>query len=236
MRQQILLTWGILVSTLSLSYAKEDVFKGSDLISTDVGAVYTYTSPNTKYPEARKYDRFVKSCNENKTQCTYQLRNYDSEGKPSGYSEYTYVIKDGAVYQTNSMKVKDSDGKIRTMKLGDSELQEPPLFPKKIELNKVESSSNSYDGYTVNEKSKYTKLIPKIDINGNTYNSCVQFELENNVDYKDQPDRNTKYNSISIYCKGIGEVYTKYSMLNNKDEYLNGQKDIVSSLYSITSK
>lgn len=213
------------------SCQKESSLSGSDLISTDTGTIFTYTSPNT--PD-QKFETVVENCNDNKTECTYQLRNYDTEGKANGYSEYTYVIKDGAVFQTNIMKIKDSDGVIRTVKLGDSELQETPLFPQKIELNKVENSSETYNDYTIKETSKYAKLIQEITLNGNTYKNCIQAELEQNVDYKNQPNKNTKYVSMTIYCKGVGEVYRKYSMLSDKGEYLFGQKDIVQSLYSIT--
>ncbi|MBK2267587.1 hypothetical protein [Francisella philomiragia] len=204
--------------------------KGSDLISKDTGTIYTYTSANT--PD-QKFETVVENCNDNKTECTYQLRNYDTEGKANGYSEYTYVIKNGAVFQTNTMKIKDSEGAIRTVKLGDSELQDTPLFPQKIELNKAETSIETYDNYTIKETSKYTKLIPEITINRKTYKNCIQAELEQNVDYKNQPNKNTKYVSMIIYCKGVGEVYRKYSMLSDKGEYLFGQKDVELSLNSI---
>ncbi|MEY8673868.1 hypothetical protein AB9G22_05710 [Francisella philomiragia] len=204
--------------------------KGSDLISKDTGTIYTYTSANT--PD-QKFETVVENCNDNKTECTYQLRNYDTEGKANGYSEYTYVIKNGAVFQTNTMKIKDSEGAIRTVKLGDSELQDTPLFPQKIELNKAETSIETYDNYTIKETSKYTKLIPEITINRKTYKNCIQAELEQNVDYKNQPNKNTKYVSMTIYCKGVGEVYRKYSMLSDTGEYLFGQKDVELSLYSI---
>ncbi len=234
MKKPLILTLSFLPLLALATDQNQTSLKGSDLISTNVESVYTYVSPDVMYPEARKYDQLVKSCNESKTECTYQLRNYDAKGKPNGYSEYTYVIEDSAVFQTNTMKIKDSDGAIRTVKLGDSELQETPLFPQKIELNKVANSSETYDDYTIKEASKYTKLIPEITLNNNTYKNCVQAELKQNVDYKDQPHRNTRYDSIKIYCKGVGEVYIKYSMLNNKGEHLFGQKDIVQSLYSIT--
>ncbi|AJI47567.1 hypothetical protein IB633_00930 [Francisella philomiragia] len=204
--------------------------KGSDLISKDTGTIYTYTSANT--PD-QKFETVVENCNDNKTECTYQLRNYDTEGKANGYSEYTYVIKNGAVFQTNTMKIKDSGGAIRTVKLGDSELQDTPLFPQKIELNKAETSIETYDNYTIKETSKYTKLIPEITINRKTYKNCIQAELEQNVDYKNQPNKNTKYVSMIIYCKGVGEIYRKYSMLSDKGEYLFGQKDVELSLNSI---
>lgn len=222
---------GLSIIFFLTSCQKESSLSGSDLISKDTGTIYTYTSPNT--PD-QKFETVVENCNENKTECTYQLRNYDTEGKANGYSEYTYVINNGAVFQTNTMKIKDSDGAIRTVKLGDSELQDTPLFPQKIELNKAETSIETYDNYTIKETSKYTKLIPEITINRKTYKNCIQAELEQNVDYKNQLNKNTKYVSMTIYCKGVGEVYRKYSMLSDKGEYLFGQKDVELSLYSIT--
>lgn len=231
MNKKVIFTLSFLPLLALATDQNQTSLKGSDLISTDVGAIYTYILPNT--PD-QKFETVVENCNENKTECTYQLRNYDTEGKANGYSEYTYVIKDGAVFQTNTMKIKDSDGAIRTVKLGDSELQDTPLFPQKIELNKAETSIETYDNYTIKEISKYTKLIPEITINRKTYKNCIQAELEQNVDYKNQPNKNTKYVSMTIYCKGVGEVYRKYSMLSDKGEYLFGQKDVELSLYSIS--
>lgn len=231
MNKKVIFTLSFLPLLALATDQNQTYLKGSDLISTDTGTIYTYTSPNT--PD-QKFETVVENCNENKTECTYQLRNYDTEGKANGYSEYTYVINNGAVFQTNTMKIKDSDGAIRTVKLGDSELQDTPLFPQKIELNKAETSIETYDNYTIKETSKYTKLIPEITINRKTYKNCIQAELEQNVDYKNQPNKNTKYVSMTIYCKGVGEVYRKYSMLSDTGEYLFGQKDVELSLYSIT--
>ncbi|MBK2094751.1 hypothetical protein IB680_03565 [Francisella philomiragia] len=230
MNKKVIFTLSFLPLLALATDQNQTSLKGSDLISKDTGIIYTYTSANT--PD-QKFETVVENCNENKTECTYQLRNYDTEGKANGYSEYTYVIKNGAVFQTNTMKIKDSEGAIRTVKLGDSELQDTPLFPQKIELNKAETSIETYDNYTIKETSKYTKLIPEITINRKTYKNCIQAELEQNVDYKNQPNKNTKYVSMTIYCKGVGEVYRKYSMLSDKGEYLFGQKDVELSLNSI---
>ncbi|WP_395167139.1 hypothetical protein [Francisella salimarina] len=231
MNKKIIFTLSFLPLLALAADQNQTSLKGSDLISTDTGTIYTYISPNT--PD-QKFEIVVENCNENKTECTYQLRNYDKEGKVNGYSEYTYVIKNGAVFQTNTMKIKDNDGAIRTVKLGDSELQDTPLFPQKIELNKAETSIETYDNYTIKETSKYTKLIPEISINDNLYKNCVQLELNNVVDFKDHPDKDTIYKSKIIYCEGIGEVYRKYSMFNYKGEYVLDQKDVVQSLHSIT--
>ncbi|OEZ33337.1 hypothetical protein AS144_05235 [Francisella endosymbiont of Amblyomma maculatum] len=62
--------------TLSALYAKDNTIKGSDYISTDVDTIYTYVISDANDPNkfVKNYELIIKSCNKDKTQCTYDTK------------------------------------------------------------------------------------------------------------------------------------------------------------------
>ncbi len=166
-----------------------DTLKGANYISTDVGATYTYKMSDADY----KIVTTVNSCNNEKTTCDYTSKMLEKDGTIVNGSEknFTYTIKNGAVYQI------------------DKDTKDDEVFPATIELNKMKSFTHDYDYGQVSSNYSYTKYIPEISVNGKTYKNCVQIDADATTKFKKQRDDGTDtYNlkSVEIYCKGIGQV------------------------------
>lgn len=205
--------------------------KGSDLISTDVGAIYTYVITDSKDSSktVNDYQLIVKSCNKDKTECMYQTKPFSNDESYSGETEMMYEIKDGAVY-SRTLQYMGTDNKLH-------QVSEKPelILPKEIILNKSKEIKSSNDMYEVEGAVVYTKLLPEITINGNTYKDCVRSEsksLQRNK--KLFSDSNENYfEGYGIDCKGVGSVLTTFSNSNPKTgKYY--QKDVMISLSKIS--
>ncbi|MBY7733864.1 hypothetical protein [Francisella philomiragia] len=201
MKKTIILTLGMApLLMFSIDSDQQVPLKGSDYITTDVGATYVYVGQSLDNPTKllSNYKLTVKSCNDEKTKCIYTIT-VDIDGiKPY---ESVYEIKDGAVY-FGSSKTRDEDGSLRSV---DLKLQE--LFPKHIILNKVDKIDNTDEMSHTTGTSIITDVIPEININGNTYKNCIR--MDNNVTQCFNKDHGNTCNHIidyEIYCKGIGLV------------------------------
>ncbi|MEY8714800.1 hypothetical protein AB9G26_05885 [Francisella philomiragia] len=200
MKKPLILTLSFLPLLALATDQNQTSLKGSDLISTDVGATYVYVGQSLDNPTKllSNYKLTVKSCNDEKTKCIYTIK-VDIDGiKPY---ESVYEIKDGAVY-FGSSKARDEDGSLRSV---DLKLQE--LFPKNIILNKVDKIDNTDEMSHTTGTSIITDVIPEININGNTYKNCIR--MDNNVTQCFNKDHGNICNHIidyEIYCKGIGLV------------------------------
>ncbi|WP_395167140.1 hypothetical protein [Francisella salimarina] len=190
---------------LSTAYANEEALKGSDYITKDVGATYTYVYNRLDKPAklTAAFDLTVKSCNESKTKCVYETVTKMGSDKPYLANESVYKIKDGVVY-FSSIKSGKPDGTIENI---DSKPQE--LFPKEIILNKTEIINYSDEMSDSQGTSVFTKVIPEIVINKNTYKDCIR--MDNNVTncYKNKEDNSKNCHhtiDYEIYCKGVGLV------------------------------
>lgn len=149
-------------------------------ITTDVGATYTYVYNHLDKPAklTPAFDLTVKNCNENKTKCVYETKTSLGRDKPYISNESVYEVKDGAVYFGNS-KVADQDGKLQSL---DFKLQ--PLFSKHIILNKVDKINSSNDMSHTTGTSEFTKVIPEIVVNDNTYKDCIRMDNNTKQCYK----------------------------------------------------
>lgn len=200
MKKPLILTLSFLPLLALATDQNQTSLKGSDLISTDVGATYVYVGQSLDNPTKllSNYKLTVKSCNDEKTKCIYTIK-VDIDGiKPY---ESVYEIKDDAVY-FGSSKARDEDGSLRSV---DLKLQE--LFPKNIILNKVDKIDNTDEMSHTTGTSIITDVIPEININGNTYKNCIR--MDNNVTQCFNKDHGNTCNHIidyEIYCKGIGLV------------------------------
>ena len=94
MRNILVIFWAVFL--ISKACASDKSLNGSDLISTNVGTAYVYAMKDKENANkiVKIFNIFVKSCNKEKTQCTYQSRSYDSKGKEQLIREYTYLVKD----------------------------------------------------------------------------------------------------------------------------------------------
>ncbi|MBK2106414.1 hypothetical protein [Francisella philomiragia] len=232
MRNILVIFWAVFL--ISTACASDKSLNGSDLISTNVGTAYVYAMKDKENANkiVKIFNIFVKSCNKEKTQCTYQSRSYDSKGKEQLIREYTYLVKDGAVYEVDN-KIVGDDGILHSLEYeSDSTIQQPPLFTQKIELNKPEIIDTSNNEYSVKGVSEYTKFIPHITINGNTYKDCVQLEFKTNQHFYKGFSEDMELSGIEIYCKGIGQVKNIFNNYdpNTKEYVQNGAENF---LYSV---
>ncbi|MBK2357647.1 hypothetical protein [Francisella hispaniensis] len=203
MKKKAILALGFLPLIVFAADDQQIPLESSDYITTDVGATYTYVYNHLDKPTklTPAFDLTVKNCNENKTKCVYETKTSLGRDKPYISNESVYELKDGVVYFGNS-KVADQDGKLQSL---DFKLQ--PLFPKHIILNKVDKINSSNDMSHTTGTSEFTKVIPEIVVNDNTYKDCIRMDNNTKQCYKKDYGGDC-YHTIDyeIYCKGIGLV------------------------------
>ncbi|MBK2357646.1 hypothetical protein [Francisella hispaniensis] len=227
MKEKVILVLGLPLIAFAADNQQAPL-KGSDYISTDVGSTYTYVMTDPKDPTktVENYQFIVKSCNENKTECLYDNKQFLGVESPVIVAETKYEVKDGAVYMT-TIKTLGEDNVLH-----DTNDKPQIFFPEDIILNKVDktnssSEDSSYEGTTV-----FTKVIPEITVNGNTYNDCIRMDNEGTQTYKEEESKSKDY---EVYCKGVGLVTETFSSYNPKTKKYD-QKDVTVSLYSISKK
>ncbi len=206
MKKAIVLTLGIAPLLVFATDLDQQVpLKGSDYITTDVGATYIYVYNHLDKPAklTPAFDLTVKGCNKSKTKCVYDTVTEMGSDKPYFANESVYEIKGGVVY-FSSIKGGKPDG--TTVDI-DSKPQE--LFPKEIILNKIDTINYSDEMSDNQGTSVFTKVIPEIVINGNTYKNCIRMDNNVNNCYKNKDDSSKSCHHIidyEIYCKGVGLV------------------------------
>lgn len=208
--KKLIVTSTFITALVSVSYATE--LKGSDYISTEVGSTYNYQRVNADDQDKFTIETTIKSCNNAKTSCDYVSQIKDVNGKTSANSSYQYsyvVSTDGAVYITypNSQ-------------------QQTLLLPAKIEFNKIRNDNVTNADTKFINTYEFKKQIPKITVNGNEYNDCIELETNSTIQSNDKIQ---KTHSQEVYCKGIGLVKENLKETNNSSKPIT-YKNILTSI------
>lgn len=196
--KKLIFTSATCIVLLSAGYSND--IKGSDYISTDAGSTYNYQRIDSNDSENFSIQTTIQSCSKDKNSCVYvsEMKNPKGEKVPGSKYEYSYNIKDGAVY-------------ISYPSLEEQSL----LFPATIELGKSREDSGSTVNGSYTNTYKFTKEIPEININNKTYKNCLELEAKSKIKLKTSTV-NTK--SIETYCKGVGLVKESLKETHNSSK------------------
>ncbi|MBK2357093.1 hypothetical protein [Francisella hispaniensis] len=207
--KKLIVTSTFITALVSVSYATE--LKGSDYISTEVGSTYNYQRVNADDKDKFTIQTTIKSCNNAKTSCEYVSQIKDPNGKANLSSKYKYsyvVSADGSVYITYP-----------------NSKQQTLLLPAKIEFNKIRNDNGSNVDTKFTNTYEFKKQIPKITINGNKYNDCIELETNSTIQSNDKVQ---KTQSQEIYCKGIGLVKENLKETNNSSKPITYKNILIS--------
>lgn len=173
--------------------------KGSDFISTDVGTKYIYdmistTSIANNSPKESTWEKTVKSCNSDKTQCSYEIK-YNLY-KSSIHKE-NILIEDGAVYS-----VKEDDSNNKNMHI-----------PSVLEPNKTILFSSNYSNTNTDKTFKVVRILPTFSTDTLKFNNCIEININSKTTFK-KPDIESEYQNKSIFCQKVGLVKESTTLVN----------------------
>jgi len=183
----------ISLSVLLASCSNNTIIKGGDYVSMQPNTQLHYKREALKAKKSISVDLEVEFCNENHSKCRYFVTVKNNKNKIiEKYYETYKVDLFGDVFLTDKLYPDDTLLLPARMPLGDE----------------IKLGNRDRYGF-VQEKLLAYKLIPKIEINNNQYNNCVNILFET-LTPADKLD--LKLTTDEIACKGIGAVKKEMKM------------------------
>ncbi|WP_052399161.1 hypothetical protein [Candidatus Francisella endociliophora] len=202
----ITVTTVILLSSCSTN---NTIIKGGDYVSMQPDTQFHYKRTALEAKKSIFIDLDIEFCNKDQSKCRYYVTVKNDKNKVIEKFYETYKVNFfGDVFLTDSLYPSGT-----------------LLLPARMELgDEIQISNNDKFG-PIQEKLLAYKIIPKIQINNNNYNNCVNILFETITPTE---TLDLKLTTDEITCKNIGTVRKEMKM-SYKPKYANTSTDEISN-------